>query len=122
MSKRFLTAFPLLLLASLSVVSCDIPSSRVGADGYSFGDPSFERTEVKVQLVTYKTRAEFMAAAKKRGVDSLELQAFTELQSPFDRCIIHVMDPKVQYQPEFIGHELAHCFYGQWHTSNSERN
>jgi hypothetical protein len=121
MIKQFLTVFPLVLLASFAVASCDIPSQIPASDGYSFGTPSFERTKVEVQLVTYKTRVDFLEAARKRNVKGNEVQAFTELRSPFNKCTIHVMDPNLQYQPEFIGHELAHCFYGQWHTSNSDR-
>jgi hypothetical protein len=120
MMKKLFTATPLIIIAAFSIVSCN-PSPRSSADGYNFGNPTFEKTKVEVQFVTYKTRAEFLEAAKKRNVDSLELQAFTELRSPFNKCTIHVMDPRVKYQPEFIGHELAHCIYGQWHTSNSER-
>jgi hypothetical protein len=29
-----------------------------------------------------------------------------------------MVDPKVEYQPEFVGHEMLHCFYGQWHKNN----
>jgi hypothetical protein len=120
MMKKLFTAAPLIIIAAFSIVSCN-DSNTMPADGYNFGKPSFEKAKVEVQFVTYKTRAEFMEAAKKRNVDSLELQAFTELRDPFNKSTIHVMDPRVKYQPEFIGHELAHCFYGQWHTNNSER-
>ena len=119
MIKKLFVAAPLIIIAAFSIASCNqLPLS---ADGYNFGNPSFEKSKVEVVFVTYETRAEFMEAAKKRGVASLELQAFTELRDPFNKCTIHAMDPRVKYQPEFIGHELAHCFYGQWHTNNSER-
>ena len=119
MIKKLFVAAPLIIIAAFSIVSCNqLPLS---ADGYNFGNPSFEKSKVEVVFVTYETRAEFIEAAKKRNVDSLELQAFTELRDPFNKCTIHAMDPRVKYQPEFIGHELAHCFYGQWHTNNSER-
>lgn len=121
MNKKLLTIFPVIALATFAVISCGEQSRLPAADGYLFGTPSFEKTKVEVQLVTYKTRVDFLEAARKRNIKSDTVQAFTELRSPFDKCTIHVMDPKVNYQPEFIGHELAHCFYGQWHTSNSER-
>ena len=121
MNKKILTAFPLIAFVAFAIVSCGEQSPLPASDGYSFGTPSFERTKVDVQLVTYKTRVDFLEAARKRNVKGDAVQAFTELRPPFNKCTIHVMDPKINYQPEFIGHEMMHCFYGQWHTSNSER-
>lgn len=112
--------FPFALLTL--VVACDSPVGKVGADGYRFGKPSFERSQIDMRVVTYKTRREFMIAAKKHGVKSDTVVAFSELKPPeFNVCIVHIMDPRVDYQPEFMGHELAHCLYGQWHTNNDSR-
>lgn len=105
----------------LLLFSCEASTNRNGADGYTFGEPSYEKTRVTITLITYKTRKEFLDASKKRGVKSNTVAAFAELKPPFDTCTIHVMDPRVKYEPEFYGHELAHCFYGQWHTSNNDR-
>jgi hypothetical protein len=32
-------------------------------------------------------------------------------------CNVYIMDPKVNYQPEWYGHELVHCMYGDWHRT-----
>jgi hypothetical protein len=34
-------------------------------------------------------------------------------------CVIHIIDPEVDYQPEIIGHEFAHCAYGSFHEKNN---
>lgn len=111
--------FGLVLIAALA--SCK-PATEVGADGYKFGQPQYEKQSVQVNVVAYKTRAEFNAAAKKYGVNSPELAAFSVLRPPFDQCAIHMISPSVKYEPEYVGHEFLHCFYGQWHTDNQSRS
>jgi hypothetical protein len=107
-----------LVFLILAIVSCD--TQPTGVDGYKFGTPQYEKSSVNVNVVTYKTREEFDAAAKKYGVESKQLAAFSVLKPPqFDTCTIHMMHPQTKYYPEFIGHEFTHCLYGQWHTNNS---
>ncbi|MBD99752.1 MAG: hypothetical protein CMO34_07925 [Verrucomicrobia bacterium] len=48
-------------------------------------------------------------------VDNDRLIAFTETWSDNSNCVIHMVDPRVRYLPEFYGHELLHCVYDQWH-------
>ncbi len=96
------------------------PASNVGKDGYSFGEKQFTKKEFKVVITEYPSRQDFIKAAKAKGIKNPdEVAAFSILSSPkFDTCKIHIVDPTVVYEPEFLGHELAHCIYGQWHTNN----
>ena len=107
--------------ASLALASCN---SNQGYDGYIFGHKQYEKTSVIVNVVTYKSDLEFKQAAKKYVHDSdyTKVAAFTLSSNDSDICTIHMMDPSVKYQPEFIGHEFAHCLYGQWHTDNNSRS
>jgi hypothetical protein len=116
MLKKLITLSTITLL----LASCE-PASKRGADGYSFGQPQYEKQQVQINVVTYKSNADLRAAAKARGVDIPEIAAFSELRPPFDTCTVHMVDPRVSYEPEFIGHEFAHCIYGQWHTDNNSR-
>ena len=117
MLKYFLIGFAALGLFALA--SCDV-AKPTGLDGYTFGTPQFEKSSVNVNVVTYKTRAEFLVAARKYGVASDQLAAFSVMQPPlFNTCTIHMMHPAAKYYPEFIGHEFTHCVYGQWHTNNN---
>ena len=91
----------------------------VGADGYQFGTPQHQKDNVQVQIVTYDSRAALLKSAKSYGVKDERVAAFSVLKAPnYDVCIVHMVDPRVDYQPEFIGHEFTHCVYGQWHTDN----
>lgn len=107
-------------LLGLTVTSCDT-GSNTGADGYKFGKPQYEKTQVQIQIVTYKTRSDLLKSAKARGVADPDVVAFSVLKPPFDTCTIHMIDPRVSYEPEFVGHELLHCVYGQWHTNNDSK-
>lgn len=31
------------------------------------------------------------------------------------KCTIFIKDPEWDYEPHMIGHEVAHCIWGEWH-------
>lgn len=107
----------LLLLAACN----QQPSSKTGSDGYKFGEKQYEKQTVQVNIVTYKNQQDIYNAAKARGADYPNVVAFSVLRPPFDTCTVHMIDPSVSYEPEFVGHEFLHCVYGQWHTDNDSR-
>lgn len=111
-----LLVLPLLFL----LASCE---NKVGNDGYKFGQKQYEQTPVSVNVITYKTESELQSAAKARGANYDGIVAFTVLRAGDpSTCTIHMIDPAVKYQPEFVGHEFLHCVYGQWHTNNDSRS
>ncbi|MGQ3101005.1 MAG: hypothetical protein ACT6Q5_13240 [Sphingopyxis solisilvae] len=102
--KRALT-----IVAALALAGCDGAS-----DGHQFGDKEFHRARPNITVVTHSTLADLRAAAPasaKRG--DRELMAWGIIRP--DGCEIHIIDPAVSYQPEWIGHEVAHCAWGRWH-------
>jgi hypothetical protein len=102
----------------LLLTSCN-PSPKQGADGYTFGEKQYEKSTVQINIVTYQSSADLQRALGNRaGVDASNVVAFSVLRPPFDTCTIHMVDPAVAYQPEFVGHEMLHCVYGQWHKNN----
>jgi len=116
----FKKAFVSLLTVGL-LSSCDI-SSAPGADGYSFGQKQYVKNSVQIDVVEYSTRQSFNKELARRRL-SEDVVAFAVLSPPyFNRCTIHMVDPSIEYVPEFMGHELAHCLYGQWHTSNNSKS
>lgn len=107
------------ILATL--VACDNPSKQKGKDGYYFEKESFTRTEFPVEIVLVKDAAQMEAEIKKRKnihgkVEANMVAAFSVIRTNDPKCTIYMIDPKNKYQPEFIGHELAHCIYGVWHS------
>ncbi len=96
--------------------SCD-SAPKKGADGYKFGEKQYERNSVQVKIITYKSQSEFEKVLQKYDLP-VTTAAFSVLVPPHDTCIIHMIDPSINYEPEFVGHEFLHCVYGQWHTDN----
>jgi len=110
----------LIFILLLLVTSCDTAPKK-GADGYKFGEKQYTQNELGVKVVTYSSRTEFNKELKKRNLSAKdgEIMAFSVLfvEAP-NLCVIHMVDPTVEYRPEFVGHEFLHCVYGQWHTDN----
>lgn len=109
------------ILAIAMLASCK-PSPQEGADGYKFGTPQFQKTSFQVNVVVYEDRKQLLVAAKKYGITIPDVLAFSVLRPPFDVCTIHMVSPSYSYEPEYIGHEFAHCMYGQWHTNNDSKS
>ena len=99
-----------LFLLLLLLAACD--SSRKGDDGFLFTKKETDYSTITVHIKTYATDAELNAAAKARGVNA-EVNAWGVLKG--SECTIHVRDPSLSYQPEFIGHEITHCIWGRFH-------
>ena len=117
MLKKLITLSALVFLLN----GCDV-GPKQGSDGYTFGKPQYVKEQVQIKTVLYGSNAELQTAAKSMGVKNPDIVAFSVLKAPFDVCTIHMVDPTIDYTPEFIGHEFAHCLYGQWHTNNASRN
>ena len=116
----------LALLVLLSTMWIPFPSYArdAGADGYRFITKTIERKEVRVKIVTYKTYDALEKALKSHlgndpkysAIKASRVEAFSILELPeYDVCTIHMIDPDVSYEPEYVGHEMLHCVYGQWH-------
>lgn len=93
------------------------PSS---GDGYYFEKDSKRIAERPIKVVTYQTYDELLASYSTFNGRTLtvkeKLQAFTVINKT---CTIHMIDPAVNYQPDFFGHELTHCLYGEFHPSQN---
>jgi hypothetical protein len=103
----------LALVAFALLAGCN---SKTGADGYAFERSDFERSDVLVHVVQYATRPAFDQAALDHGIaDPGKLAAFGTVRTAEPECTIHVLAIPQHYQPEYLGHELTHCLYGQFH-------
>lgn len=83
-------------------------------DGYRFDRKEFQRPTPAITIVEHASIADLRAqapASAKAGDD--DLMAWSIIRS--NSCEVHVVDPAVSYQPEWIGHETAHCVWGRWH-------
>jgi hypothetical protein len=111
----------IIFLFALMLSSCE-PAPKQGKDGYIFGKKQYEQSPVTVNIITYKKQKELYQVAKSKGANYPKIVAFSVLSAKRDTCTIHMIDPNVSYEPEYVGHEFLHCAYGQWHTNNDSRN
>lgn len=115
------------LLAGLTpiAVHADEPMelhySRAG-DGYStkeFHPTTAPNPGMITTVVSHPSRAALRAEAKRMGAtDPDTLAAFSARTVSGSRCTVHVVDQSVIYEPEQVGHEMLHCFYGSWHDES----
>lgn len=79
-------------------------------DGYIFEHKDYVKKNLIIRLVLYP--------------DYESLQRFTNIENAAavsyvagDYCIIHTVDPSIIYAPQYMGHEISHCIFGNWHPS-----
>jgi hypothetical protein len=115
---RTLTRTSIALLLFLSAVAL----SQKGTDGYEFGEPQYFKEYVYIKIVRYDTQAELAIASSDHGFEMWQaVRAFAVMsKDPLGVCEIHIVDPVQIYTPEYYGHEVLHCFYGNWHRQAIE--
>lgn len=113
----------LIALASLfALTSCE--EGYKAPDGYKFEAQSQRLSPSRqISVVTYSSMADLRRAYEAQPnarplAAGRELQAFSAYNSR--TCTIHMIDPAVTYMPEFFGHELVHCLYGEFHPSQND--
>lgn len=98
-----------------------IQSDR-GVDGYIVENADINHKDLELHVHTYRTVAAFEAAARKYNSAStygIQTEGFTIYRRENNVCDMHIYDPAYQYKPEFIGHELVHCIYGNFHPNQN---
>ena len=100
-----------LVVATVLLAGC----GRVATDGHVFMKSAPPvNTSMRLTVVTHSTVADLRKHSRGVAVDpSRRLMAFAVVRNGV--CEIHTIDPKIIYEPEWLGHELTHCIYGRWH-------
>lgn len=110
-----------LLILSVFLASCDNVTNKKAADGYYFEKETFTRTNFPVEVVLIQSEKEMVKLLEeKQGkisgkISPKDAAAFTVIRTNDTKCTVYMLDPKIKYQPEYIGHEFVHCIYGVWH-------
>jgi len=104
-------------LAILFISSCD-KTTKIAKDGYRFDEKEYEITDNTIEFVIARDEQEFNSLRNQYVGNNSDVQAFGRLRPFENKCILYIKDPSWSYQPEFIGHEVAHCIWGRWHKSD----
>ena len=108
-------------IAALASVGCSYSAgssvSDKAADGYSWEGATKNVNPVTINIVAHENIWSLRAAAViwAPSLDAPILRGFSYMQRN-GTCVIHIIDPEEDYQPEIIGHEVAHCAYGSFHA------
>lgn len=103
----------LCLSTSLLLAACGQP---VAGDGHAFDAAEFTRDRVDVRVVVYPDLATLRAHADRlTDAPGRRLMAWSRVSLDRPACTIHIVDPRADYQPVWIGHEFTHCIHGRWH-------
>ena len=118
--------FPFLFCLLLSgCVPASIPAAmidNIGIDGYAFRQKEFEHLEQNIKVVLFSNEESLRQTADKVfGPNGKKIKAFA-VWGKDNQCVLYIKDPDWQYEPEIIGHELAHCIWGKFHTKLKEEN
>lgn len=96
---------------------------RLSKDGYYFEKREYQKEEISVSVVVAKDRFEWKAYVRDKVgafAEPSKLGAFAALRAEDNECTIYIKDPDWVYEPEYIGHELAHCVFGDWHPRQTK--
>ena len=89
---------------------------RYGTDDFKFLVKEYENLSPKVNFVLLKNQTEYNSARKRAlGVKWDSVSAFTLWVPSTGECTVYIKDPEWQWEPELIGHEVAHCIWGRYH-------
>jgi len=107
----------MLLLTGCAQTETHSEFSRIpSADNYRFLQKEYETLAPNVEFVLLKNNAEYVAAKKEAvGNRWRNVSAFTYWNMQTATCKIFIKDPAWSYEPEYIGHEVAHCIWGRFH-------
>lgn len=109
---------------SIQVPAKEAKIAKLGLDGYYIEREEYRHESINVKIVRYRSHQKLIDSwIKKFGAIDLPgdktIRAFSEWRvTPIGvTCTIHIVEPKIDYQPQFMGHELMHCMSGSFHPT-----
>lgn len=103
----------------LLLIATTVQAQRLG--GYGKDDFRFLQKEIEnltpgIEFILLKNEAEYNSVRKIHlGNQWKNVSAFTLWNESKGTCKVYIKDPAWKYEPELIGHEVAHCIWGRFH-------
>lgn len=86
-------------------------------DGFEFKRKEWESPVLTVKVELYDNMKDLKAAAASKAghwYGNAKVYAWSTVRAD-GKCTIHIIDPERVYKPEYIGHEIMHCWAGRFH-------
>lgn len=107
----------ILTILVLMLLPLGANAQKYGTDNFRFLEKEYENLTPGVEFVLMKDDREYDAMRRKHlGVQWDTISAFTYWNQEKGTCKIYIKDPAWKYEPELIGHEVAHCIWGRFHN------
>lgn len=97
-------------------------TTSFGSDKYEFERSYYSADKAYVEIHRYSNSEEMLEAVQVYNPEFVPTEgrilkgyAFFSYEDGTALCSIHILDPRVSYEPEFIGHEFVHCIHGKFH-------
>ena len=109
------------IIVSLFLVGCTtspelLDAFKYGKDDYRFLVKEYENLNPEIDFVLLKNEYEYNSVRKKvLGNRWKTVSAFTLWIPETGKCTVYIKDPDWKWEPELIGHEVAHCIWGRFH-------
>lgn len=115
--RLFLMVILLSSCTQTQINTAEVSFSRgTASDNYRFLEKEYETLKPGVEFVLMRNQEEYNTVMKKHfGRDWKKISAFTFWDKQKATCKIYIKDPAWSYEPEYIGHEVAHCIWGRFH-------
>ena len=121
-------------LLGLGLAAC---TPTTGLDDHAFHrPPGAQARTITLTVVEYDNARDMQAALPikdktvRRGTTNTRLNtpsllhAWAEMREPKDgrpvACTVHMVRPEVRWQPEWLGHEVAHCVWDWRHDATDK--
>ena len=112
--KKFIIAL-CILLTGCAVQETE-PHRVTASDGYRFLVKEYENLSPGVEFILIRNEEDREKTLKKVfGNRWKKIAGFTYWNQNKETCRIYISDPAWKYEPEVIGHEVAHCIWGRFH-------
>jgi len=89
---------------------------RYASDDYRFIVKEYENLHPQLNFILLKNEDEYNSVRKEKlGLQWDSVSAFTLWIPETGECTVYIKDPEWKWEPELIGHEVAHCIWGRYH-------
>lgn len=106
----------------LLLIATTVQAQRLGQygkDDFRFLQKEIENLTPGIEFILLKNQEEYDAARKLHlGRRWKNVSAFTLWNESAGTCKVYIKDPDWSYEPELIGHEVAHCIWGRFHKGD----
>ena len=93
--------------------------TKAASDGYRFLEKEYENLSPGVEFILLRNpQDQKETLTDVFGRKWKKIAGFTYWNEEKGTCRIIIKDPTWKYEPEIIGHEVAHCIWGRFHKGD----